>query len=130
MNPEISIVATAFRPQNWMSLYKSIGDNQVNFELVFVGPSPPGYELPKNFRFIKTPVKPPQCMEIVVRNTNAELIMNIADDCEFVTPSSLDELYDLYKSCNSDKVIVSLRLAQKGQLLPLSIHHFPLMVVV
>jgi len=107
-----------------MALYNSIGSNDVEFELVFVGPNVPSYKLPDNFRFIKTLVKPPQCMEIAVRNTDAELVMNIADDCEFVAPGALDKLYNHYKSCDSDKVIVSSRLMQDKVALPLSIHNF------
>ena len=49
MNPKIGIVSSAHRPQNWMGLYKSIGQNELEFELVFVGPNPPDYELPKDF---------------------------------------------------------------------------------
>lgn len=115
MNPKIGIVASAHRPQNWMNLYKSIGDNQVDFELVFVGPNPPDYELPKNFRFIRSLVKPTQCVEIAVRNTTASLIMDIADDCEFNTLRPLDKLYSFYKSGNSDKLIVSSRLMTNGK---------------
>ena len=115
INPKISIFASAHRPQNWMNLYKSIGDNQVDFELVFVGPNPPDYQLPKNFRFIRSFVKPAQCTEIAARNTTASLIMDIADDCEFVTPQPLDKLYNFYRTCNSDKVIVSSRMMTNGE---------------
>lgn len=115
MSRRIGIVASAHRPQNWMDLYKSIGDNDIEFELVFVGPNHPDYELPRNFRFIRTDVKPTQCFEIAVRNTTADLVMHIADDCEFNTPQPLDRLYELYKSCNSDKLIVSSRMMTNGK---------------
>jgi len=98
-----------------MDLYKSIGQNDIEFELVFVGPNPPDYELPKNFRFIRSLVKPTQCLEIAVRNTTADLVMNITDDGEFNTPQPLDKLYDLYKSYNCDKVIVSSRMMTNGE---------------
>lgn len=124
MNAKIAIVASAHRPRNWMALYNSIGDNDIEFELVFVGPNSPDFEVPKNFRFIKSLVKPPQCVEIAVRNTTADLMMNMADDCEFYTPRPLDKLYNLYKSCNSDNVIVSSRFMQNGERMSLSIHHF------
>jgi hypothetical protein len=115
IKPDISIFASAHRPQNWMDLYKSIGQNDIEFELVFVGPNPPDYELPKNFRFIRSLVKPTQCLEIAVRNTTADLVMNIFDDGEFNTPQPLDKLYDLYKSYNCDKVIVSSRMMTNGE---------------
>lgn len=112
---DISIVASAHRPGNWMNLYRSIGDNKVSFELVFVGPNPPDYGLPKNFRFIRSFVKPTQCVEIAMRNATADLVMDIADDCEFMTPQPLDKLYAIYKSCNSNKIIVSSRIMTNGK---------------
>lgn len=125
MNPKIGIVATAHRPQNWMALYNSIGDNDVEFELVFVGPNLPGYELPKNFRFIRSLVKPTQCIEIAVRNTTADLIMlNFTDDCEFQGSRPLDRLYETYRSYDNDKVIVSCRYMMDGEDLSGLAHRF------
>ncbi|MFH1309190.1 MAG: hypothetical protein ABIH85_00760 [Candidatus Omnitrophota bacterium] len=115
MNPKIGIVASAHRPKYWMSLYESLGKNNIEFELIFVGPNPPHYKLPKNFHFIRSFVKPAQCVEIAVRNTTADFIMDIADDCGFKTSRPLDKLYDFYKSCNSDKVIVSSRMMTNGE---------------
>ena len=124
MIPKIGIVASAHRPQHWMNLYNSIGDNNIEYELVFVGPNPPDYELPKNFRFIRSFVKPAQCFEIAFRNTMADLVMPIADDCEFITPQPLDRLYDLYKSCNLDELIVSSRGMHGDMVWPQSFHCF------
>jgi GT2 family glycosyltransferase len=124
MSPKIGIVAPAHRPQNWMSLYKSIGDNDIDFELVFVGPNSPDYKLPNNFRFIRSLVKPTQCLEIAFRNTTADYIMNIADDCEYVTPRPLDKIYNLYKTYNSDKVIVSTGFMTNGENQSHFAHHF------
>jgi len=124
MDPKIVIVASAHRPQNWMNLYKSIGDNQVDFELIFVGPNPPDYQLPKNFRFIRSLVKPTQCLEIAFRNATAELVMNMADDCIFKISRPLDRLYEMYKSYNNDKIILSCRYMVNGQEQPSSGMHF------
>lgn len=110
MSPRIGIVASAHRPQNWMDLYKSISDNDIEFELVFVGPNQPDYELPKNFRFIRSLVKPTQCLEIASRNTTADLIMHICDDVEFRTPRPLDRLYETYKIYNNENLLLSCRL--------------------
>ena len=113
--PEISIFAPAHRPQNWMDFYRSIGDNDISFEIIFVGPNEPDFELPSNFRFIKSYTKPTQCAEIASRNTRAELIMNVADDCEFRTKRPLDMLYNTYKSYNNDKLILSCRYMLNGE---------------
>ncbi len=115
MNPEICIFAPANRPQNWMDLYKSIGENDVEFELVFVGPNQPNYRLPNNFRFISSPVKPAQCAEIALRNTTADLVMNFADDCMFKGSRPLDRLYETYKSYNNDKIILSCKYMLDGE---------------
>lgn len=62
--PEISLFGSVHRPHLWMDLYRSIGDNSISFEIVFVGPNDPDFELPSNFKFIKSYVKPTQCIEI------------------------------------------------------------------
>jgi len=117
MRPKISIFASAHRPQNWMDLYKSIGENDVEFELVFVGPNQPDYRLPNNFRFIRSLVKPAQCSEIALRNTTADLVMNIADDVFFKQSRPLDRLYETYKNYNNDKIILSCRYMLNGEVL-------------
>ncbi|MFH1883221.1 MAG: hypothetical protein ABIL62_10970, partial [Planctomycetota bacterium] len=124
MHPKIGIVSSAHRPQNWMDLYKSIGNNDIEFELVFVGPNPPAYELPKNFRFIRSLVKPTQCFEIAFRNTSANYVMPIADDTTFRIPRPLDRLYETYKSYNNDKIILSCRYMMNGQEQPSGHRHF------
>jgi hypothetical protein len=124
LKPDISIFGSAHRPSNWMDLYGSIGDNDINFEIVFVGPKEPDFILPNNFSFIKSLVKPTQCIEIAMRNTTADLVMQIADDCEFKNKSPLDRLYNTYKSYNNDKLILSCRFIQNGQDLSLPAHHF------
>lgn len=122
--PEISIFAPAHRPQNWMDLYRSIGDNNINFEVIFVGPNNPDFELPSNFKFIKSYTKPTQCGEIASRNTTADLIMLMADDCEFRTKRPLDMLYNTYKSYNNDKLILSCRYMINGRYISRSDHRF------
>ena len=122
MNPKISIFATAHRPKNWMDLYKSIGENDVEFELVFVGPNQPDYRLPNNFRFIRSLVKPTQCLEIALRNTTADLVIAMADDCMFKGSRPLDRLYETYKNYNNDKIIISCRYMLNGEDLSESAH--------
>ena len=122
--PEISIYGSAHRPQNWMDLYRSIGDNNISFEVIFVGPNEPDFELPINFKFIKSYTKPAQCVEIASRNATAELIMHVADDTEFRTKKPLDMLYNSYKSYNNDKLILSCRYMLNGEDRPDSDHRF------
>ena len=115
MIPSISLFSSSFRPQNWMDLYESIGDNDVSFEVVFVGPNEPDFKLPSNIRFIKSYTKPAQCWEIASRNAAADLIMEIADDVVFRTKRPLDLLYNTYKSYGNDKLILSCRYMLDGE---------------
>lgn len=124
IKPDISLCGSSYRPENWMALYKSIGDNDVSFEIIFVGPNEPGFELPSNIKFIKSYVKPPQCIEIATRNAAADLVMNISDDVEFKTKRPLDRLYNLYKSRNNEKLMVSCRYMLDGEDLSNDCHYF------
>lgn len=111
---QFSLIATAARPQYWMNLYRSIGGNSVRFELVFAGPNRPTFTLPWSFKYIQTNVKPAQCVEIASRHATGELIMQVADDLEFITEHPLDELYHLYKSFNNEKIMLSPRYTVDG----------------
>ena len=113
--PVISLYGSAARPQYWINLYDTLGDNKIGFEIVFVGPNVPDFSLPDNFYYIKSNVKPAQCVEIAARNTAGLLIMQIADDIEFKTAKMLDILYGVYTSYNdNEKLIVSCRYMMDG----------------
>lgn len=111
--PEISIIAPARRPSHWMNVYNNIGHNDVTFEMIFVGPNEPNFELPHNFIFIKTNVKPAQCYEIAARKARGNLLLNFGDDIFFNIKSPLDKLYNEYRTYNDEKIIMS------------SIDHYP-----
>jgi hypothetical protein len=113
--PIISLFATAARPKSWRDLYESIStENNTPFEIVFVGPNKPDYTLPDNFFYIKSDVKPTQCVEIAARNTSGILIIQIADDLEFTTPKALDKLWEQYKNFNNDYIMLSPRYVVNG----------------
>jgi hypothetical protein len=124
IKPDISLFGSSYRPENWMNLYRSIGENDVRFEIIFVGPNEPDFELQPNIKFIKSFVKPSQCFEIAARNTAADLIMNMPDDVEFKTERPLDRLYCIYKSHNNEKLIVSCRYKLDGEDFSDECHHF------
>jgi len=124
IKPDISIFASAHRPPNWLELYNSIGNNNITFELVFVGPNYPDFTLPDNFIFIKSNLKPTQCIDIAIRNTSSDLIMNIADDCFFETKRPLDKLYDGYKKLDNPNLLFSCRYSLNGEIQPVNEHRF------
>ena len=105
--PTISIISSAARPENWQGLYENIGENDVSCEFIFVGPNAPKWELPDNFTYIKSNVKPAQCFEIAARHANGKLLLWIADDSLYVTKRPLDKLYDYYQQHDNENVIVS-----------------------
>lgn len=121
-NPKISMCASAHKIHYWKNFYNSIGNNDVSFEIIFVGPDDPDFKLPDNFRFIKSFVKPTQCYEIAIRNATGDLIIPVADDIVFRTERPLDKLYSTYKNYNDDKLILSCRYMERGNLLPPSAH--------
>jgi len=114
MTPKITLFASAARPHYWIEYYESIGTNTIPFEIVFVGPSPPNFKLPDNFKFIQSYTKPTQCFEIARRHAVTDLVMNVSDDCVFNIDHPLDVLYDTYMSLNNDKAIVSCRYMMNG----------------
>lgn len=105
--PTVSILASASRPENWMVLYDSIGENDVAFELIFVGPNPPKHDLPENFKYIRSNVKPAQCFEIASRNASGELLMIVPDDLRFISQHPIDKLYAAHTTSNNTSPIVS-----------------------
>ena len=109
VKPKISIISPASRPENWLGIYKNVSDTDIDFEFVYVGPNAPDYELPDNFKFIKSNVKPAQCAEIAARNVTGDLIMWVADDSLFKTSRPLDKLYETYINCHNDRAVVSAR---------------------
>jgi len=110
MKPTISILGSAARPNLWLDWYKSIGDNQIPFEVIFVGPNRPNFQLPDNFYFIESHVKPMQCIEIAARNASGECLIPVADDMFFEPPNPLGTLYTDFLSYNTEKLMLSCRL--------------------
>ena len=124
MTYDVAIYGSAYRAEEWMDLYQSIGTNKISFEIVFAGPREPTYPLPKNFKFIKTDVKPAQCLEIAARATQADLIMNMADDTRFQEERPLDKLYDAFVAANDSKLILSCRYMWGGVDISQTCHRF------
>ena len=73
------------------------------FEVVFCGPNIPNFELPRNFKFIYSTVKPAQCLEIALRQFLGEYVIHINDDFLF-SEKALDILYDRTKKSFEKKI--------------------------
>ncbi len=86
----------AIRTERWPSLYKNICEgNDIEIEIVFCGNVKPDFNLPKNFIFIYSEVKPSQCAQIALKYTNSEIVSLIGDDCVF-SKNYFDNLYEAY----------------------------------
>lgn len=101
MRTQISLCAAAARPQFWRRLYDSLSKNTVSFELVFVGPNEPDFDLPSNFTFIKSMVKPAQAYEIAFRNARGILGGWMCDDAHYndpyaKCPNALDSVWQYW----------------------------------
>ena len=109
---DVVIVATAVRTRFWKEFYTNLTKNKSRFHLVFVGHTKPDFELPENFTYIYSNLKPAACVEIAHRyaheNINARFIMHTADDF-IMYPNYLDSMidgYDKLKEEYNDECII------------------------
>jgi hypothetical protein len=94
-NPYISVIIPAINTHNWKNVINSFKSQKIKNELIFIGPKNPDFKLPSHCRFIKTFVKPPQCLEIGRRASKGNFILQYADDY-LITSETNDPLYSLY----------------------------------
>lgn len=112
--PTISFFGPGIRPNRWMGLYDSIAQSGIDFDLTIIGPNEPGFTLPDNFKYIKSNVKPVQCMEAAFRLSKGDLIIPIADD-EIFIDDAIAQVYNQYIEINDWKTIVSHRYVLNGE---------------
>lgn len=118
---KVSLFASAVRPRLWPSLFKSLEGtlNGFDLEVVFSGPLKSGLDVPELplgviFNFIKTEnIKPAQCYEIARRNCTGEVVVWVADDCEFPN-DVIGKAYAYWKSKNNEKLILSIQTKESG----------------
>lgn len=141
---QVSLFASAVRPQIWGSLFTSLKGTTVDYEIVFAGNANPIDGFPNikevypqwdfykadKLRYIKTEdIKPAQCYEIARRNCKGEVVVWIADDCEFPN-DVIGKAYRYWKSQENEKLILSIQTRETGYNLPegklfdMNIHRF------
>lgn len=113
--PVVSVVSSAIRPDNWMDIYNSVDEEKDFFEFFFVGPKKPNFDLPKNFFFLKSNVKPTQCWQIAFEKCKGEFVIAIADDVVFKTHKPLKNLVNEWKKINDDKIGIGCRYQIDGK---------------
>ena len=113
-DPVFSIIATAVRVGIWEEYYNSIvNDTSFPFEIVFVGDKRPDFQLPSNFRYIYSEVKPVQCLEIAARAAKGTYLFDATDDLTF-SPRFFDHLVKNALRINDKNVILIPSLARHG----------------
>lgn len=131
---QVSIFASAVRPKLWDSLIESLEGTSCTYEIIFAGFSMPyvAWELDKipNFKYITTDnIKPAQCYEIARRHCQGEVVVWIADDCEFPN-DVIGKAYKYWKEKNNEKLILSIQTKEsgygnpKGSLFNMDVHRF------
>lgn len=122
----VSLIASSVRPQLYESFFDSLKDCSVDYEVVFAGnigqnereykPILPNSEK-EMLKFMKHPelkyyctenIKPAQCYEIARRKATKEVIVWVADDCEF-KGDILGKAYNYWKAQNNKKLMLSLQ---------------------
>ena len=122
--PKISIFCAAIRTNLWEQLYnKTVSENKIPLEFVFVGHNKPNFKLPKNFKFIYSNVKPNQCMQIALMECSADLVVPSADDC-FFSKNAFDLIYEKHNSNEDDKIIYGLSFRRDGVKYPEKGYYF------
>lgn len=119
---DISLFMSAARPQWWQRIHKSLLSNACDWEIVAVGPNPPKWQLPANFRYYHCPYKPAQCYAAASNLCRGELIGYTADDATYGT-WALDKIWNAYRNPNSKKAIFAQRTIEDGKDVVKS-HHF------
>lgn len=109
----VSLFASSVRPQLYNSFFKSLKGTSVDYEVVFAGHSDVKPEA-DNFKYIKTGrIKPAQCYEIARRHCAKEVVVWVADDCEFLN-DVIGKAHKYWKSQNNEKLILSLQTKETG----------------
>ena len=107
MNPIFSLIAPAKRTKLWLAYYETLKPNDVSFEVIFIGPNKPTFNLPENFKFVFSEVKPQQCLEAASRLARGEYLMPSGDDIVY-SEHALDKLYEVMQGAVNDLAIGSL----------------------
>jgi hypothetical protein len=132
--PQVSLLASAVRTKLYQMLLNSLKGTTVNVEVVFAGPVKPDvdFDVPGNvtFKYIHTAnIKPAQCYEIARRGCSGEVVVWIADDCEFPN-NVLGKAYNYWKTKYNEKLILSIQTKESGYNLPqgalfdMNVHRF------
>jgi hypothetical protein len=110
----ISIICKSRRPELWIDFYNQFFTTKVNFEIIFIGPFKPAFELPKYCRFIHTIVKPAQCTEIGFRKAKGDYLVEFADDIKSKNKKILENIKNFLEKQKNNYFLLSHQLYSYG----------------
>lgn len=116
---KLSLFASAVRPHLWNKFIQSLKGSRYDYEIVFAGFIDPELYEPfvndnREFHYIQTEdIKPSQCYEVARRACWGELVLWVADDCEF-SESFVDKVVDYWHSLSNYKAVVSCKTNENG----------------
>jgi len=127
----ISVLVSSKYIGLWENVYRSLNqNNNIPFELIWVGPIPIKENALKNVKFIKTHVKPSQCWEIAARLAKGKYLLPSCDDVMFsvsflnkiyetiLTSSKIDIIYTKYRK--NSNAAVKQRVDKKRKKSPIA----------
>lgn len=120
----VSLFASAVRPKLWPALFKSLESTSVDYEVVFAGNAVFGplyilhpFQVDPGTYIRTGNTKPAQCYEVSRRHCRGEVVVWIADDCEFPN-DVIGKAYKYWKLVGNEKLILSLQTKESGYKLP------------
>lgn len=120
---KVSLFASAIRSKLWAELFLSLEGTSVEYEVIFAGNA----KIQEMFLFqdyIPTAnIKPAQCYEIARRNCTGEVVVWMADDCEF-KGNIIGKAYDYWKAQANEKLILSLQTEESKIWQNMNYHRF------
>ena len=92
-NDKISVIIPSNNRKNWSRLIKNLKSDKIDYEILFIGPV---YSHSKNkkIKIITSYLKPVQCLQIGLKYSTGNFIIQMADDC--LLRGTRDPLYRLY----------------------------------
>lgn len=144
---DVSLFASSVRPELYQGFFDSLESTSVEHEVIFSGCSKnifgedistahdyiadwSMWGLLNNFRYIQTSnIKPAQCYEIARRHCQGEVVVWVADDCEFPN-DVIGKAYRYWKKIGFEKLILSIQTKEtgynvpKGQCFDMNVHRF------
>lgn len=125
----ISLIMSSIRHHLWSELIDSLKSNTIDYEVIGAG-NLDNYQVRgyikkyQNFRYIHTKnIKPAQCYQVALSAALGDLVMWIADDCEF-SELCLDKVVEYYDSLDDPRAILSLRTNENNSNNALTDHRF------